>query len=63
MKITFYIIATNPAGEPYRATLLTIQLPPGTSEHAGIIFAAEQFQTKMKVAHWQDIAHGYQIDK
>ena len=61
MKVTFYHVAMNSTGQPYRAKLMSIELPAGTSEEAGLAIAAQQFQDTMKVAHWQDVAQNYEI--
>ena len=57
MKVTFYRTATNSKGEPYQVALLTIALPSHLSKEEALVAATSQFETEMKVEHWQKVAH------
>ena len=61
MKITFYRIATNSKNETYHASILSVELPSGTSRESALTVAAETFQREMKVLHWSEAADGYEF--
>ena len=61
MKITFYKSAVNSYGEIYQASLMTITFPPGTSEQQAVVAATKQFEEEMKLKHWQELAHTYEV--
>lgn len=61
MKITFFRTVINPKGESYKSPLMTITIPNSIPEHDALDEAIKQFQTQMKVSHWQEIAEFYEI--
>ncbi len=61
MTVTFYRTALNTKGQPYEASLMSVELPAGMSREQGLHYAEEQFQKKMEVKHWQEIAHKYEF--
>lgn len=59
MKITFYRTATNSKGTPYRASVITIDLPGVSSKEQALVTAVAQLKEELKVERWQDVAESY----
>lgn len=61
MKITFYRSALNSDGIPYKLSLMSVSYSDVAIETQAIEDAKKEFQERMKVEHWQDIAECYEI--
>lgn len=61
MKITFYRSAANEKQALYKASILSVTVPDTVSQEQAISTAIRQFQERMKVASWQELAEFYEI--
>lgn len=61
MKITFFRSATNLRNDPYKSPLMSITIPNDVPEEQAIADAIKEFEKKMKINHWQDLAELYEI--
>ena len=61
MKITFFRAAINPQGGPYRANIMTIELPTKLTKEQALIAATAQLQQALGVASWQEVADSYEF--
>lgn len=63
MKVMFFRTAANSKNELYEAPMMSIELPADVPQQQAEQLAIEQFQQAMKVLHWKDIAHRYEVGR